>query len=499
MTSFEFNKNLHQARHLVQLNQSAEALKIYALLAKEFPGLEFLNYEYGAAAAAACEFDLASQIWDSILAAGPRTAALLMRVAGEYGKIWQFTQARKLCLEAADLEPDNLDAQVYFASLLSRSAGVNEARVAVRRCLKLDPRNEQARYLSAHLDRRENKFTEADQQFRDLLAGGPRDSRVAYFCNLELARVLDRQEQFNDAMTHLREAKKLAAKSINIDQAKKQFDERRERMPRKAKALPKNILEVWNKSFPAEARSPVPPLAFLGGHARSGTTLLERILDAHPSAAACDESLAFMSIGPLVDVTLPEIPSAYLNFVRQRYLKNLTRSLDAPVDGKILIDKNPAVTAYLPAFLRAFPELRLLIALRDPRDVLVSCFFEDVIQVSHLSFESLADLYASVMNVWLAVREWDGLAWTQTRYEDIVADLQKEGGRVTKFLGLEWHENQERFHEQNREKPIISTNNYNNVTKPVYAKSVGRWQAYEKYMAPALAVLEPFCKEFGYS
>ena len=70
--------------------------------------------------------------------------------------------------------------------------------------------------------------------------------------------------------------------------------------------------------------------------------------------------------------------------------------------------------------------------------------------------------------------------------------------RVTQFLGLQWHENQARFHEKNREKPVMSTN-YNDVTQPVYKRSVGRWQVYEKYLAPVLPVLEPYCKIFGYA
>lgn len=483
----------------MQLRQHADALKLYSQLAKEFPLLDSLWDEYGRAATAAGEHDLASQIWEAILQNQPKTAELLLRIAGEYGKIWQLPRAQALSREAATLEPGNLNAQLNLASLLARTSSVEDARIAVENCLKIDPHSEQARYLSAHLNRRENKLADAEQQLHDLLASGLRDPHVIYFCNLELARILDRLERPDEAMIHLREAKRRAATMMNVEQARKTFDERRERMPRKAKSLPKDILRTWAGSFPPSTRAGAPRLAFLGGHARSGTTLLERILDAHPAAAACDESLAFMSIGPLVDVTVPEIPADHLNFIRQRYLKNLTRLFESPPDGKLLIDKNPAVTAYLPAFLRAFPELRVLIALRDPRDVLVSCFFEDVIQVSYLSFESLAQLYSSVMSVWLAVREWEGLLWTETRYEAIVADLQTEGSRVTQFLGLEWHENQTRFYEQNREKPVLSTNNYSSVTKPVHGKSVGRWQAYEKYLAPALPLLEPFCQEFGYS
>jgi hypothetical protein len=172
-------------------------------------------------------------------------------------------------------------------------------------------------------------------------------------------------------------------------------------------------------------------------------------------------------------------------------------ALDAPVLGKTLLDKNPTVTGWLPAFLRMLPELRVLIALRDPRDVMVSLYFQDHPNTNFLTLELLARQYATVMDIWLAVRKWEGLAWMETRYEDVVVDLEKEGGRVTKFLGLEWHENQTRFHEHNREKPVMSTN-YADVTQPVYQRSVGRWRHYEKQLAPILPVLEPYCVKFGY-
>jgi tetratricopeptide (TPR) repeat protein len=497
VNTFDFDKLLLQARHSVQVKNFPDALKLYGQLVKDYPQNNLWE-EYGRTAASAGEYDLAEQIWEKMRAAIPNTADFLTRLAGEYGKIWLFSKARALSFEAVKLEPKNLGAELSLASFLSRTNSVEEARAAVNRCLELDPHSEAARYLSAHLLRREDKLTDAEQRFRDLLSANLRDPQVRYFSHLELARILDSTRRFDEAMTALVEAKRLAAQSINSEQAVKVFDERRERVVRRARALPKDILTVWSRQFPPEARKLQVSLAFLGGHARSGTTLLERILDAHPSVAACDEALAIQTIAPLIDVTTPELPVDGLNFLRQRYMNNLTKVLDSPPAGKILVDKNPPITAYLPAFLRAFPELRVLIALRDPRDVLVSCYFQTLVQVSHFSFERLAQHYSCIMDVWLAVRQWDGLAWMETRYEDIVEDLHKEGARVTKFLGLDWHENQARFHEKNREKPVMSTN-YNDVTRPVYKRSIGRWQAYEKYLAPALPILEPYCKEFGYT
>lgn len=493
------NPKLLRARQCMQSFGYAEALGLYGDLAKEFPAEGTLWDEYGRAAATAGAYNLADEIWQRMLNNEPKSAGLRVRIAGEYGKIWQFAKARAVSRQAAELEPRDFDAQLNLASLLSKTGGVEEARPAVERCLKMDPGNEQARCLAAHLSRRENKLIEAEQQFRDVLASGMRDPYAAFFCHMELARTLDKMERFDEAINFAQRGKKLIAQGMNIDESRKIFTEWCHRMLNKARSFRKDILATWSKQFPADMRSPIPPVAFLGGHARSGTTLLERILDAHPSVAACDEALAFKTVGPLIDVTLPEIPAQQLNFVRKRYVSNLVVGLEPPPEGKTLVDKNPAMTAFLPTFLRAFPELRVIVALRDPRDVLVSCYFEDITRVSHLSMEALGDHYSAVMGVWLAVREWEGLAAIQTRYEDIVVDLQKEGSRITKFIGLEWHADQASFHAKNREKPIMSTTNYSSVTQPIYSKSVGRWRAYEKYLSPALPKLEPFCKEFGYS
>lgn len=470
-------------------------LKAYAAMARQFPDENFFE-EYGRAAAMAGEFELAGRIWEKMLPREPDNAALLTRLSQEYGKISLFAKARDLCARAAALLPENLPAQLSLASFLARTGAVADARAAVNKCLELDPHGEQARYLAAHLDRRENKLPEAERQFRELIASG-HDRQVVWFSRFELARILDRTQRFDEAMVNLKEAKEREMQAAGIGHAQKTFDERREKAVRKAQALPRDILDIWSRSFPPEVREPAPPLAFLGGHARSGTTLLERILAAHPAVIAGDESQAFLTISPLVDVEQTDLPAPGLNFLRRRYVANFTQESGPAGADNILLDKNPAATAYLPAFLRAFPELRALIALRDPRDVVVSCYFQSLNHISHLSLDRLAEHYCCIMDVWLTVREWRGLAWMETRYEDIVADLRSEGARVTEFLGLKWHDNQDRFHEKNREKPVMSIN-YNDVTQPVYPRAVGRWQAYEKHLAPILPALVPYCKRFGY-
>ncbi|HTB63300.1 MAG TPA: sulfotransferase, partial [Opitutales bacterium] len=392
----------------------------------------------------------------------------------------------------------NLDAQISLAAILARTSSVEAARPVVNRCLELDPGCEQGRYLSAQLDRRENSLEDAERQFRDMIASGLRQPYIHYSSHYELAQILDRTGRFDEAMAELAEAKRLARQTVNVEAELKMFDSWHEGVVKKARAMPKNVLGIWTKSFPPRVQNAAARVAFLGGPERSGTTLLERILDAHPAVAACDECLAISKVLSAIDVTGPAIPGQRLEVLRQRYVKILTKSLGQTGEGKLLLDKNPPQTVWLPSFLRAFPESRVLIALRDPRDVILSLYFQNHTHSNYLTFEQLAQHYGSVMEVWLAVREWEGLAWMETRYEDIVADMQKEGGRVTQFLGLEWHEGQARYYERNREKAVMSTN-YSDVTQPVYKRSVGRWRAYERQLDPILPALEPYCRKFGYA
>lgn len=495
MNPADISKKLKKARDLMRLGNHAQALQLYATMAQQFP--EGLG-EYGSAAAQSGDFDLARRLWDRYAQVMSRNASALAWLSGECGKVGMHARAGGLWTQAAALEPRNLELQIKLAMFLVKGHGIEEARSAVRRCLELDPANDEARYLSAHLDRRENKLEEAERQLRSLLASDLKSPQVRYSCHAELAYILDRTERFEEAMVVLQEGKHFARQSaLNLTDMRKPFYEEQERAVARARSFPNNILRVWGKTFPPSARNVLPPAAFLTGVARSGTTLLERVLDAHPAMAACDESLAFDKLQPRIDLAAANLPAQRLNVLRALYVKNIASVLGVPVVGKTLLDKNPGRTTWLAGFLRLFSESRLLIALRDPRDIMISLYFQDHLYTNYQTFEHHAQRYALIMDAWLAVREWEGLNWMETRYEDIVADLEKQGARVTRFLGLEWHEKQARFFEHNREKPIMS-NNAPDVAKPVYKRAVGRWRVYEKYLAPVLPILEPYCRIFGY-
>jgi hypothetical protein len=118
--------------------------------------------------------------------------------------------------------------------------------------------------------------------------------------------------------------------------------------------------------------------------------------------------------------------------------------------------------------------------------------------VNFLSLERTARHFADLMDVWLRLRELGGFDWMESRYEDVVSNLESEGRRVTEFLGLSWHARQTNYFEDARKKFVFAPT-YNDVTKPVYGRAVGRWQHYAEALGPIEQRLAPYCRAFGYA
>jgi Tfp pilus assembly protein PilF len=493
--------DLNRAREFLLSGDYPRALQAFEKLVRQSPGAAVIWYEYGNAAFKTRRMDLADRAWSKATELAPRDAELIGMVGHQFEALRRPEKARACFIQAAAADPGGINSRISLAVLAEKNHRLAEARSAVQECLAIDPKDDQARYFMAVLDRREGLHEQAERGLRDLIASNPQHPFVRYAARYELAQVLDRTERFDEAMVLLKEAKEMVLALADAKLLMQGYDRSAESIRRFTDAQPKNIIDKWAKYFPLAKRDPIPPLAFLGGHPRSGTTLLERILDAHPDVAAVDEPTAFLEVLQPEFHKSNDLSSARVNVLRRLYIQALRDDLGSEAAGKTLIDKNPSPTARLPVWLRVFPELRVLIALRDPRDVVLSCYFQNIplnsANVNFLTLERLAKHYGDLMGIWLGVREWPGFSWIETKYEDVVADLPKEGRRVTEFLGLQWHPDQERYYEKNAKQLYSPT--YQDVTRPVYQRSVARWHAYEKHLAPILPTLEPFCRALGYA
>ena len=98
------------------------------------------------------------------------------------------------------------------------------------------------------------------------------------------------------------------------------------------------------------------------------------------------------------------------------------------------LDKNPAYNLTIPLVLRFFPEARLIVALRDPRDVVLSCYMRylplNTVSVRFLDTKCTAERYALDMTAWLKYREMIEVPWCEIRYEDTVADAEGQAPRA---------------------------------------------------------------------
>jgi hypothetical protein len=358
---------------------------------------------------------------------------------------------------------------------------------------------------------RKGRNADAERLLRDLVKSGPADPNVKYSSRQLLGVVLDELGQHAEALRWLGEAKAQMRLMANIARMEKEYDEADRRRRDLLAALTPETIKRWREAEPAASARP--QLALLGGHPRSGTTLLEQILGAHSGIRALDEPEAFVQeiwnrLAPMPPApalklaALENLSAARRTELRGRYFKSLSREFNEPLAAQVLLDKNPSLTGALHLGLRLFPELKVIIALRDPRDVVISCFFQNLMltptNANFLSLERTATHYANLMDVWLRLRELGGFDWIETRYEDVVANLESEGRRATQFLGLSWHPNQAR-HRETASKKFLFAPTFSDVAKPVYSTAVGRWKNYAEALAPIQERLAPYCRAFGYA
>ncbi len=397
-------------------------------------------------------------------------------------------------------------AIIKLAELYERQRQTASAAGLVDRVLQADTTFGPARLLRARLERQAGKFESAEQLLRTLPAQADPTLRIQ--ASYELGGILDRQGRYDEAMAAFLEAKALQFPlAVRPAAELKVMRARLQHLTTQATA---DVLQQWFEA--ATQLAPPHRLALLAGHPRSGTTLLEQVLDAHPDMVSAEETELFYSeaYGPLLrgqpDATgmfdgLTKATPEQLRPARSNYFRAMELSLGQPIAGRLLIDKNPSYTFLIPAFCRLFPEIKLLIALRDPRDVVLSCFMQNLplnqVGAACLSLASTVEEYLALMGNWQTIAPRLCNPYLQVRYEDMVQDLESVARKTLDFLGVPWEAKVLGFDEHARNKHVRSPT-YADVTQPVYKRAVGRWRNYQKYLEPHLAKLEPFVKAFGY-
>jgi Flp pilus assembly protein TadD len=454
------------------------------------------------------------------LAPNAQSLVLTAKVQLQRGNLEAAEQAARLAIED---EPDNADALTVLGQVLHESDRYDEAVEVLERALTCAPEHSEALNFAgvalksvgrldearAHIlkalelnkemygaygnlndlvDFSQGVGTELFSRMQAILDEAP-DPEVEPLLALHFAyaKALDDRGEHQKALDHyvIGGRMKRAQLGYNESDTHGFFDAIRAAFPREA---------FENRGYGGlDDERPV----FIVGMPRSGSTLVEQILSSHPDVHGAGEVKHLnRALGQLRDRSpgLPKYPQmmakitpAELDMVATQYQQALAQGAGG---AKRITDKLLTNYFYLGLINLLFPKAKVIHTLRDPIDTCLSTFtklFKDDMPHSY----DLAELgryygkYCELMDHWQAVLP-EGVM-TTVRYEDVVADAEKEARRLIAFLGLEWDERCVDFHKSDRP---VKTASVAQVRRPIYTTSVQRWRRYGAGLRPLIDALE---------
>jgi tetratricopeptide (TPR) repeat protein len=428
-------------------------------------------------------------------------------VAAGWGRAFREDRAIAL-LEAIGARPPA--ARAELAVLFERTNRLGEALAEIEACFAHAPEAAELFLAKGRLLRRMGEAQPAEEALRRALALSRQPLLLAEAWT-ELCYLRDRAGDSAAAVGAIGQAHALMRAQPAAARLRARAEANNRAITSLARAFSRAALNGWRAASPGPMAG-VGGIAHLIGFPRSGTTLLEQRLDAHPGLVASPERVAFLRDalpalcraggGPLTIGTLDAVPPDVLERERRLYLARMEAALGAPIGGRVHLDKNPNHTGLLPGLLRLFPESRFVVALRDPRDVVTSCvlrtFRLSEFSAMLLDWRSAAELYAVEMGAWLRYRaELEPGTWVETRYEDGIDDPEGETRRVLAAIGLPWDAAVLGYRERIQRK-VVNSPTQTEVRLAPYRTAIGRWRAYEPWLRPCLPILDPFIDAFGY-
>jgi tetratricopeptide (TPR) repeat protein len=262
----------------------------------------------------------------------------------------------------------------------------------------------------------------------------------------------------------------------------------------------------------AGVRTDVPQPIFVLGFPRSGTTLIEQTLSAHPAISAGDEL-------PLInDITniMPRMLNSPLQFpealaelwmgdqrdgldnLRDYYLQKAAQMEVAGPGDDWFTDKMPLNETNLGLIALLFPASPLIHVIRHPLDVMVSSvsnhFTHGFFCASAL--ETAATHYVRVMDLVMHYRAEMALRYLPIRYDAMVTNQAETVRAILDFIGVPFDERCLSFHENRR---YARTASYAQVTEPLYDRSLYRYRNYREHLEPVIPILRPVIERLGYS
>lgn len=448
------------------------------------------------------KLDEASSILENSLAQRPGSAEPIVNLARLREQQGRMKEAFDLYHRALDLQAESPYVLAKRGELLEKEGRITEAENIIARGLAQTPNSPILSLAAARLDRRMGRHAEAAARLEAIL-GQEMPQDLGMEIHLLLGQLHDRLGNTSKVLPHLMEGKRRMALTRDPDgSCRSRFDARCDTA---RASLTDRLAASHHAELPSSDETPI----FLIGFPRSGTTLLEQVLDSHPRLQTLDEKpmadvmeRAFLDMGGNKPDALANLSDKEIAALRKVYFDEAARHVERQ-PGTQLVDKLPLNIVRVPLLWRIFPEAKFILAIRHPCDVTLSCLMQNFgindAMVGFVSLESVAEIYTRVMSAWREYAERLPLHWQRIRYEDLITDFESETRSLLEFLGVGWNDEVLTHTRHAQQRGIINTPSYHQVTQPIYQHARYRWKRYENEFAPVIETLQPFIELFGYA
>ncbi|MHC4810752.1 MAG: tetratricopeptide repeat-containing sulfotransferase family protein, partial [Planctomycetota bacterium] len=267
-------------------------------------------------------------------------------------------------------------------------------------------------------------------------------------------------------------------------------------------AMVDRVIAAWTPeafaAVPAAEDADERPV-FVLGMPRSGTSLVERILAAHPSITGTGEQPTVHRLIRRLEPHEDRLPARIeqpadltADAIREAARAGLDRIGSLAPGAARIVDKQPFNFLAMPMIARLFPGARIIHCRRDRLDVAVSCFFQSFMgaiwfanDLSHIdrfhrAYERLTEHFSSLM---ASDPAGSGTRLLEVPYEQLTAEPEAWSRRLIEHVGVPWHEDCLKFHDGEH---VTHSASADQVRRPMYRSSVERWRRYEQHLAPIL-------------
>jgi len=493
-----YHNNLGNA--LMQLGRPAEAHAAFEQALALNPELVTALSNRGRSHMALHRLDEAERDFREVLSYEPDNRQAITNLGVIYLRQKRPGEAVSWFRQGLDKSPSDASLLTNLATALEYQNDLRGAALAAQQALDADPVAVGPHYLLARLDHRSGRFAEARSRLELLLEQDLTRAQAidAWF---ELGLVLDRLGVAEDALKAFGKGNALmregrAARKAQGARFLKHVEANRTWFTSKRLVLASQNARDDGRRAPA----------FFVGFPRSGTTLVERMLTAHPAVTTTEER------SPLTPLLRPYLRSGNYpkvlgdltaeDLIREReHFWALAENQHGTLQDRLLVDKMPLNIVHLGFINLLFPDSPVVVALRDPRDVCLSCYMQrfkmNDAMVNFLDLNETVITYRAVMGLWLHYRGMLTLPWMEYRYEDLVEAFETKLNEVLRFIGLEWCTEIDHYRELAKT-ATITTPSYRDVTSEVYERAVGRWRAYQMLTAMHFEPLKPLVASFRY-